>query len=262
MSTVTGRWTAEVRGAPDAGVRLFCCAHAGGGPAGFRSWQREFGQDVDIRPVLLPGRESRSREQPLRRMADIVGPLCDGLLPLLDRPYALFGHSLGAALAYEVARELAARGWGEPRHLFVSARRAPHLPSRRARLHDLPHDRFTAAVARMGGTPPEVLSHPELLNAFTPCLRADFEVNETYTPLPGGLLGCDVSAVVGRLDPEVGADEMAAWRDTTRGGFGLRVVDGDHFYLKETPGDLFALFRDGLDLSARTRTPVPHPPTH
>lgn len=252
MSTVTARWTAEARGAPDAGVRLFCFAHAGGGPAGFRSWQREFGEDVDIRPILLPGRESRAREQPLRRMADIIGPLCDGLLPLLDRPYALFGHSLGAAVAYEAAREFAARGWGEPRHLFVSARRAPHLPSRRGRLHDLPPEQFTAAVARMGGTPPEVLAHPELLSAFTPGLRADFEVNETYTPLPGGLLGCDVSAAVGRSDPEVEADEMAAWRDTTRGAFDLAVMEGDHFYLKRSPGDLFALIRGRLELPVRT----------
>jgi medium-chain acyl-[acyl-carrier-protein] hydrolase len=104
----------------------------------------------------------------------------------------------------------------------------------------------------MGGTPPEVLSHPELLNAFTPGLRADFEVNETYIPLPGGLLGCEVSAVFGRLDPEVEADEMAAWRDTTRGGFDLRAVDGDHFYLKQAPGELFALIRSRLDVPVRT----------
>ncbi|MFI6846261.1 thioesterase domain-containing protein [Kitasatospora sp. NBC_00085] len=249
---MTGRWTVAAPGAPEAGLRLFCFAHAGGGPTLFRSWQREFGQDVDIRPILLPGREARAREQPFRRMTDIIGPMCDGLLPSLDRPFALFGHSLGAVLAYEAAREFAARGWGEPRHLVVSARRAPHLPSRRARLHDLPQDQFTAAVAGMGGTPAEVLAHPGLLNAFAPGLRADFEVNETYTPLPGGLLACPVSAVVGRSDSEVDPDEMAGWRDTTRGGFDLRVVDGGHFYLKEDPGELLALIRERLGVPAPT----------
>ncbi|GAA2267683.1 alpha/beta fold hydrolase [Kitasatospora cystarginea] len=249
---MTGPWTAGGPAAPDAGTRLFCFAHAGGGPAGFRSWQRKLGPDLDVAPILLPGRESRSRERPLRRVADVVGRLCDGLLPMLDRPFALFGHSLGAVLAYETARELGARGWGEPRQLFVSARRAPHLPARLDPLHRLPEEQFLTAVGRMGGTPPEVLSHPGLLRAFAPVLRADFELNETYVPLSGGLLGCPVSAVVGRADPQVGADEMAGWRDTTRGPFELRVLDGDHFYLRQDPRELLALVRDRLGVPARS----------
>ena len=246
-SVVGENWTAENGEADSAGVRLFCFAHAGGGAAVFRPWQRRLAPTADVRPVLLPGRETRLRETPYRGVPELLGPLCDGLLPLLDRPFAFFGHSLGAAVAYETAREIAARGWGEPRHLFVSARRAPHLPARRPPLHPLPRKEFLAAVANMGGTPPEVLEHPGLLEAFGTALRADFEMHETYVPLPGGLLSCPVTALVGARDPQVGTDEMAAWRDTTRGGFDLRVVDGDHFYLREAADEPLATVRGALD---------------
>lgn len=250
-TSVVETWTTDSAGADTAGVRLFCFAHAGGGAAAFRPWQRRLAPSVDVRPVLLPGRETRLREKPYRRMAEVLGPLCDGLLPLLDRPFALFGHSLGAAIAYETAREITARGWGEPLHLFVSARRAPHLPARLPPLHDLPEEEFLTAVARMGGTPPEVLEHPGLLKAFATALRADFEMHETYVPLPGGLLACPVTALVGARDPQVGTDEMAGWRDTTRGAFALRVVEGDHFYLREATGEPLATIRDELGAVAR-----------
>ncbi|GAA4771510.1 alpha/beta fold hydrolase [Streptomyces sanyensis] len=239
-------WTPGPQAAPDAAFRLFCFAHAGGGSSAFREWRGAFGTGVDVRPVLLPGREARLREPPVRRMDELLGPLCAGLLPLLDRPFAFFGHSLGAVVAYETARELALCGGPRPEHLLVSARRAPHLPSRQAPVHRLAEGEFLRVVAEMGGTPADVIAQPGLLRAFLPGLRADFELNETYVPRARGVLDCPVSAFAGDRDPQVAPDEMAAWRDTTRGPFRLRVLPGGHFYLREDPAALTALIRPVL----------------
>ncbi|KAB1910363.1 thioesterase II family protein [Micromonospora tulbaghiae] len=214
-----------------APVRLFCLAHAGGGGSFFRSWRELLTPDVAVVPVILPGRESRSRERPYRRMADLVEALAASLTPHLDRPFALFGHSMGAAVAFETAHLLARGNGPRPRRLFVSGRRPPTMPSRRPDLHRLPDDQFIDAVARMGGTPPELLRRRELLDVFLPRLRADFEVNETYQPGPRTRLSCPVSAFTGDTDPEVDALEMAAWQSVTDGEFVLRVFRGGHFYL-------------------------------
>lgn len=220
------------RGLQDpAGTRLFCFAHAGGGGGFFRPWRELFAPHVAVVPVILPGRESRLREAPYRRMADLVEPLAAALAPHLDRPFALFGHSMGAAVAFETAHLLARWHTRPPSRLFVSGRRPPALPSRRPDLHRLPDEQFIEAVARMGGTPPEVLRNRELVDLLLPRLRADFEVNETYRPLPGARLSCAVSAFTGESDPEVSTVEMSAWQSVTDGEFILRVFRGGHFYL-------------------------------
>lgn len=245
-----------------APVRLFCFAHAGGGGAFFWPWRELLAPHVAVVPVILPGREGRAREAPYRRMADLVDPLVTALIPHLDRPFAFFGHSLGAAVAFAAAHRL-----GEehaPRRLFVSGRRPPALPGRRPDLHRLPHDRFVEAVAGMGGTPREVLLNRDLLDVFLPRLRADFELNETYRPPPGMRVPCAVSAFTGDSDPEVDTVEMAAWQSVTDGEFVLRVFRGGHFYLVDAAAALSRVILSELPAErpggprAETRiTPVP-----
>jgi len=239
---MAGQWVAGAAEAEadQAPVRLFCFAHAGGGAGFFQPWRAALRSEVDVRPVLLPGRESRVRETPYTRAEDLLGPLTEALLPLTDKPYALFGHSMGSVLAYETARRLTAVADRAPLCVFASGRRAPQLPRRHPPLHSLPEDDFLHGVSRLNGTPPEVLRQPELFRLFIPALRADFALNELYTPLPGPALGCPVSGLVGDADPEVDVDEMAAWRHTTEAGFTLRVFRGDHFYLKGRPAELLA----------------------
>ncbi|MFE0417500.1 thioesterase II family protein [Streptomyces tendae] len=234
---------AEETGAP---VRMFCFAHAGGGRGFFAPWRAALLPDVEVCPVVLPGRETRLRERPLTRVEDVVDRVCEVLPDHLDRPFALFGHSMGSVLAHETARALHGAGLGTPLGLFVSGRRAPHLPARRPPLHLLAEDAFVTEVARLGGTPHNILREPGLLRLFLPTLRADFELNETYRPLPGADLPCPVSAFVGADDPEAAPEELAGWRETTTHGFSLRVFHGDHFYLKGTPEELFAALRADL----------------
>lgn len=230
----------------DAPLRLFCFTHAGGGAAFFHPWRQALLPDIDVCPVILPGREARLKETPYTRVEQVLDPLLDALIPYLDRPFALFGHSMGTVVAYETARRLEARGGPAPLALFASGRRAPQLPARRPPLHRLRGEAFLTAVSTLGGVPDQVLRQPQVFDLFLPALRADFELNEVYAQPPGPRLRCPVSALTGDADPEVDLDEVAAWRAVTTGGFTLRVFRGDHFYLKGAPAELLGALRADL----------------
>lgn len=239
---------------PDAPLRLFCFAHAGGGTTMYWPWRSVLAPDVDVRPVLLPGRESRVREAPYRSIDDLIGPLCDGLAPFLDRPYVFFGHSFGSLVAYEAARRLLDAGLPGPAALIVSARPAPRLPRWRRRFSDLDDVQFLAKVGALNGTPPQVLEQPGLVRLLLPGLRADFEANENYTWQPGAALHCPISAYMGAEDPAVDRDELLAWHAETSGEFTLRVFPGDHFYLADGRPDVLSAVAQ--DVARAAATPV------
>jgi medium-chain acyl-[acyl-carrier-protein] hydrolase len=238
-------------GVPDAPERLFCFPHAGGGPAFFRPWCKAFAPDIDVRIIQLPGREARLDEPPYRRIDQLVEPLCAALKPYLDRPYALFGHSMGSLVAYEVARRLSEGSDQVPSCLVVSGRRGPRVPSHRPVIHRLPDDEFLAEVVRLGGMPQEILDQPDLVELILPVLRADYELAELYQPLPGGRLTCPIAAYLGAADPEVDYTGLCGWRQETS-EFAVRIFPGDHFYLKgDRPDVLRAIRRDMSSAMAR-----------
>jgi medium-chain acyl-[acyl-carrier-protein] hydrolase len=244
----TSRWVADDGPADDSGpgLQLFCFAHAGGGPSFFRPWCAPLAPEIVMRRVLLPGREARLGEPPFRHIAELVEPLCTALEPYLNQPYALFGHSMGAVVAYEVARRFSGPSGEGPACLIVSGRRAPGLPSNRPRVSGLPDDEFLAEVGRLNGMPAEVLNEPDLLDMLLPTLRADYELAETYHQLPGDRLDCPVVAYMSTADPEVEYTEVLAWREGTTGEFTMRVFRGDHFYLKGGRPDVLNALREDL----------------
>lgn len=242
---MTDQWVSIVRDGV-APLRLLCFAHAGSGAAFFRPWRDALLPEVDVCPVLLPGRESRITERPFNAMDDLMDPLVEGLSAYLDRPYVIFGHSVGAAIGYEFARRLTGGPGRAPAGLLVSGRRAPQTPVRVPHRHMSDDASFMASVAKMGGTPPEVLRRADLMRLFLPTLRADFQLNETYRWQPGPPLPCPVVALTGDQDPEVSVAEMREWQRLTSGGFTLRVFPGDHFYLAGPQPDVAAALRADL----------------
>ncbi|MFB6888420.1 thioesterase II family protein [Kitasatospora sp. NPDC056327] len=252
-TAVESRWLAgdpRVAVEPDA-VRLFCFAHAGGGAAAYRPWRPALAPAVDVRAVVLPGRESRVRELPYYRIEQLLDPLCEALEPHLDRPYAFFGHSLGSILAYEAARRLSTGPGRGPELLIVSGRRAPRLPTDRRSFSDLPDAEFLAAMAELGGTPAEVMGQEQLLNLLLPTLRADFELHESYRTLPGPALRCPVAAYMGAADSEVDRAELLGWHAETTGEFTLRVLPGGHFYLRDAANAVADAVRQDLARARR-----------
>lgn len=214
--------------------RLFCFPHAGGAASVFRNWPDLLPPHIEVCAVQLPGREARLMEPAFTRMSALTAELTTILHPLLDRPFALFGYSLGAAIACETARAIARTHNLQPTHLYVCARRAPHLRSHCEPIHTLPEPAFKDKLRQLGGTPEEALNHPELLELILPLLRADFELNDTYLAQPAQeLLACPIRAYGGVKDTEVSAEDLEAWKYTTTGPFHLKMFPGGHFFLKE-----------------------------
>jgi len=216
---------------PAASLRLFCFPYAGGSASVYRNWT-DLPPEIEVCPVQLPGRDERFREPAFTRADALCDALVVALADHLDRPFAIFGHSMGAIIAYELTRRLQARGLS-PRHLFVSGQRAPHIPLRRPQSYDLPDPAFRNRLRELNGTPEEVLQDAELMGLLLPRLRCDFELSETYTGAGGALLSCPITAFGGAQDHEVSRTDIAAWRDLTNSAFDSGIFPGGHFYLDQ-----------------------------
>jgi len=226
-------WIVRPRPSQSARVRLFCFPFAGGGASGFRAWQGLLPDTIEVCAVQLPGRETRIREPALTRMDGLVSSLTEALAPSLSPPYALFGHSLGALVAFELARSLRRHGLPMPVQLLLSGHGAPQLPDMRLHIHKLPQADFLRELARYHGTPRPVLESRELMEILSPTLRADFAALETYRFVPEPPLDLPISVFGGTRDPEVRPEQLEAWREQTNAGFRVRLFPGGHFYLHE-----------------------------
>ncbi|MFT5392783.1 MAG: medium-chain acyl-[acyl-carrier-protein] hydrolase [Gammaproteobacteria bacterium] len=242
----SGRWLVSWSDRPDARLRLFCLPFAGGSASIYRHWANALPDDIGVYGVQLPGRESRIREPAYKRMDSLVARLANELQPFIDRPYVLFGHSMGAAIAFETARQLISTFGLPPQQLLVSGRRAPGLPSVRPPSYQLSDEAFTQRLRELNGTPSEVLEHPELMELLLPVLRADFELDDTYEMLPGPALGCDLSVIGATDDTEVSSDELSAWSTLSGGLTTVTVLRGGHFHITQDPEGLLDAVRSTL----------------
>jgi medium-chain acyl-[acyl-carrier-protein] hydrolase len=216
---------------------LFCFPNAGAGASAFRPWADELSGLAEIVAIQPPGREWRHREAPLRSRTSLVRAIDEALRPWPAAPFAFYGHSVGAVVAFELARELRRRGAPLPVHLFVSGRRAPHLPDPDP-LHALPEPRLIEKLRALGGTPDAVLSDPDMMALFLPILRADLAVNEAEEHRAEDALDCPISAFGGLSDPRASRAEIDAWRQHTRRAFALEMFPGGHFFVQSARGAL------------------------
>jgi len=241
------RWIV-VRKRPSApSFRLFCYPFAGGGASVYRRWHEHLPAEVEVVALQPPGRESRFAEPLVDRLPRVISELADAVAGKLDLPFALFGHSLGGLVAFELARELRRRSLAAPRLLIVSGRRAPHLPLSHEPIHSLPHDEFIAKLREFEGTPEAVLQHDELLELVLPILRADFAVSETYVYVDEPPLGMPLVSVGGADDADIPVDDVHAWRVTTSAHHESRIFPGGHFYFMDDPGPLLGEVRRHLE---------------
>jgi pyochelin biosynthetic protein PchC len=223
-------WLRQFHSAPDAPTRLICFPHAGGAANYYFPVSKALVPAVDMLAVQYPGRHDRRQERALESINELADRIAIELKPWLDRPLALFGHSMGATLAFEVGRRLQA-SQTKPLALFVSGRAAPSR-QRTTAVHQYDNAAFVQELKRLGGTDSRVLDD-EVLWAFLPAIRSDYKAIETYRYQPGELMHCPIFALCGNADIRVDVNDVLAWREHTSGEFDLTVFPGGHFYLNE-----------------------------
>ncbi|MBP2473455.1 surfactin synthase thioesterase subunit [Crossiella equi] len=245
---MTGPWVRCYESRPQARLRLFCFPHAGGTASAYRLWPPLLPAGVEMLAVQYPGREERFSETLLTNMDDLVEELVAGIRAELDRPFVFFGHSMGAAVAYETALALHRLGLPAPQRLVVSGKEAPeHVEF--GEVHLRTDDGLVEQLVGLGGTGTAVLEHPELRELLLPIVRADYQLIETYRPSPGPVLSCPVTAFVGDEDPELTVDQARDWNKVTTGEFDLQVFSGDHFYLMDGRAQVVAALNRRLPLA-------------
>ncbi|MFD8522246.1 thioesterase II family protein [Streptomyces capillispiralis] len=239
---VTSKAIQRFSTSPGAEAALVCFPHAGGAASYYRPFSTALGTGMDVLAVQYPGRQNR-RSEPLARTVDqLVDDSVEALEPWADRPLSLFGHSMGAVVAYEVARRLTAAG-GPPVTLVVSGRRAP-ADEPRGEVHLRDDDGLLAEIRRLGGTDLRLLESPDMRELFLPVLRADYQAVETYRHTQGPPLPCPVLALAGETDPVASPAEMRHWAGRTSAGFDVLAFSGGHFYLAEHPAAVASAVRD------------------
>jgi pyochelin biosynthetic protein PchC len=244
-SATDRRWLRGHRAGPDPALRLLCFPHAGGNASRFSTWAPLLPEGVELLAVCYPGRHDRFLEDPAERMGDLVAGVLPSVLGLLDRPLVLFGHSMGASVAHEVALELEKLG-APAKLLLVSGRRAPHrlTPGTLSTEGD---EALLAEVRRYGGQGSQAVDDPDLRELVMPALRADYRLVDDYLPGRRPPISSPLVAYAGETDEDADPAELAHWSANTANGFDLKSFPGGHFYLDDQEAPLLA------DITTRLR---------
>lgn len=233
-------WIKRPRPLESPSLRLFCLPYAGGNAGAFHRWAQASMSGLEMVAVQYPGRQDRLAEECLKDMGSLADGVAAAMAPLLDRPFALFGHSMGAWVAYEVALRLEHRYRARPRRVFVSAAPSPLRPRRHTDVHLRSDDAMVEWFGALGAMDQEVLADPELRPLVLPAMRADMQLIETYRPEAGRTLTAPVTAYLGDADPGVNPDDAGAWRELTSAEFTFRAFPGGHFYMSDHEDTLLA----------------------
>ncbi|MEV0387445.1 alpha/beta fold hydrolase [Nonomuraea sp. NPDC050643] len=244
-------WIRRFRPCPDDAPRLICFPHAGGAASHYFTLSRQLEPRIEVLAVQYPGRHDRRREPCVTTIAELTEHVHTAIGGLTDRPFAFFGHSMGAVIAYEVARRLQDRGEPLPLRLFASGRRAPST-HRTDLLHLRDDAGLIADMVAAGGTDPRLLRDEELLADIVRVARNDYRAIETYSWTPGPPLRCPITALTGDADPKTTLDEASAWGRHCTQGFDLITFSGGHFYLDTAWANIAEIVSAGLGAACRT----------
>lgn len=243
-------WLAHHRPRPAARMRLFCFPYSGADASLFYRWPESLPAEVEVCPVQLPGRGTRLSEPLFTAVPPLVEGCGNALRPCFDKPFTFFGHSLGALVAFELARWCRRNLEVEPMRLFASGCGAPQLPERETAMHHLPDAEFLEALRNLKGTPEAVLAQPELRELILPILRADFAMCETYAYTGEPPLACPFSVYGGLQDVHVDRERLEAWREQTTGPLQIRMFPGDHFFINSDRALLMRVLAQELQFAA------------
>ena len=222
--------------------QLYCFPYGGVGASVFKKWTKYLDPDIELIGIQMPGRETKIKEPPFLQMKPLVKALANCMPRKPRLPYAFYGHSLGALIAFELTVELQMAGYQGPNHLIVSGCRAPHIHNQRKPINQLPDDQFIEAIRKLGGTPEEVLQNEILMEVFLPILRSDFTLFENYVYEEKLPLEIPILAFSGIEDQEVGKDDLLAWKTYTKKEFKPKFFPGNHFFLENQYQQLIASF--------------------
>ncbi|HVG21614.1 MAG TPA: alpha/beta fold hydrolase [Blastocatellia bacterium] len=248
--TTKSPWLATCRPNSKAAIRLFCFPYAGGSDSIFRSWQGSFPDAIEVCPVQLPGRGARIMEPPFTEIGPLLQDATVALAPYLDKPFAIFGHSMGALIGFEMARLLRRDYALQPIHLFVSGRCSPQTTIERNAKE--PSDaEFINLLSRYNSALREVIEDPELMELMLPVIRADYTMCRSYQYSPAPPFDCSITALGGLLDPTVGRKCIEGWREHTRDTFIMRMLPGDHFFVNSERALVLAAIARELYCHAR-----------
>jgi medium-chain acyl-[acyl-carrier-protein] hydrolase len=237
----TNPWLLPVLRSQRPMLRLFCFPCAGGWGQMFYPWARQLSGDIDVWAIQLPGRAMRVREVPRTCMRALSQEVALAIASHIGVPYAFFGHSMGALLAFEVARRLRALRCRGPEHLFLSSAVAPDLGHLRPPLHTLSDEEIVMKLVCWNGMPPELTGNAEILEVLLPTLRSDFRLCDTYEYVEDAPLDVPVTVLGGEADEEVPIDALHAWQRQTAGPCSVQIFPGGHFYFSAAESDFFAL---------------------
>jgi medium-chain acyl-[acyl-carrier-protein] hydrolase len=228
---VTDRWFRAWQPQSSPLLRVFCLPYAGGQANTFSDWAADLGPRVEVRALQLPGRGPRFLEPPIVDLGELLDAIEPHVMTLVDAPFALFGHSMGAIIAFELAQRMRRRGAPRPVHVFLSGCCIPQRLALAPPMHHLPDEELIDELRRLGGTPDEVLARPELLELVLPWVRADLQLLERWVSPAQPPLDCPITALGGRDDQRVPSEELLHWRVHAAGRFSVKLFAGDHFYV-------------------------------
>ncbi len=215
-------------------IRLFCFHYGGGSASAYREWAKDLVDYVDLIAIQLPGRETRFSEPLLDNISDIVNELSLNFHNYLDKPYILFGHSIGALISFEFTRILRKKAMQQPKSLIISGTKAPQVPLKRPPIHRLPSPELIQKIREYNGIPRDIIENKELMDIFLPIIRADFCISETYSYYSEPPLACPIMALGGLNDDTFDSQDLLKWQEQTTALFQYELLPGDHFFIKSS----------------------------
>lgn len=240
------KWFQVSRPKKEKDYRLFCFPYAGGSAAVYSTWNDFLPDNVELVAIQPPGRANRWSEKLHASVTEMVDDLVHAIPAWLDRPYMIYGHSLGSSVAFEMLHALEQKKLRLPERFFAGARRAPHYPPRTAPIHEYPLEEFKSEIKKLNGTPDSILNDPDMMEILVPVLRKDFKAAYTYHRDPFSKIDCKVSIFGGAADNTVAQEDLLGWQEHFATTMDMYIVDGDHFFLDDNTKVIVDRICDGI----------------